>query len=147
MTRDQLKAEMVRDLINGLKEDLNAEWNAVLRYSYQASKVVGLRGEELRRMFETEIQDEIGHATYLSDVIADMGADPVPVPVMDEQPEDLKGMLELDLEKEEEAAEKYMKHAAIAEELGRVELRFKLEEMAADEDGHAREIRRILRGL
>jgi rubrerythrin len=35
----------------------------------------------------------------------------------------------------------------MAEELGLVELQLKLEEMAADEAGHARELRRILKGL
>lgn len=41
----------------------------------------------------------------------------------------------------------YMAHAALADELGEVELMLKLEEMAADEAGHARELRRILIGL
>jgi rubrerythrin len=43
--------------------------------------------------------------------------------------------------------ENYMKHAQLAEELGLIELQFHLEEMAADEAGHARELRRILKGL
>ncbi len=41
----------------------------------------------------------------------------------------------------------YMEHAKLAEELGEVELKLKLEEMAADEAGHARELRRLLKGL
>ena len=41
----------------------------------------------------------------------------------------------------------YEKRAKQAEELGEVELKVKLEEMAADEAGHAREIRRLLKGL
>jgi bacterioferritin len=43
--------------------------------------------------------------------------------------------------------ENYMKHAQMAEELGLVELQFQLEDMAADEAGHARELRRILKGV
>jgi rubrerythrin len=38
-------------------------------------------------------------------------------------------------------------HAKQAEELGKLELKVELEEMAADEAGHARELRRLLKGL
>jgi bacterioferritin len=43
--------------------------------------------------------------------------------------------------------ENYIKHAKLAEEVGEVELKLKLEEMAADEAGHARELRRLLKGM
>ncbi|MFN2223807.1 MAG: ferritin family protein, partial [Candidatus Promineifilaceae bacterium] len=64
-----------------------------------------------------------------------------------EKPETIKEMLEVDLAMELADVEAYMKHAEMAEELGQVELKMKLEEMAADEAGHARELRRILKGL
>ncbi len=35
----------------------------------------------------------------------------------------------------------------MAKELGLVKLQVRLEEMAADETGHAREVRRLLKGL
>jgi bacterioferritin len=56
-------------------------------------------------------------------------------------------MLELDLDMELQDVAHYMQHAWQAEELGEVELKLKLEEMAADEAGHARELRRLLKGL
>jgi bacterioferritin len=56
-------------------------------------------------------------------------------------------MLELDLEMEQQDVENYTKHARLAEDLGLVELQMKLEEMAADEAGHGRELRRIVKGL
>ncbi len=40
-----------------------------------------------------------------------------------------------------------MVHAELADKLGYVELKLKLEEMAADEAGHARELHRILKGM
>jgi hypothetical protein len=43
--------------------------------------------------------------------------------------------------------ENYIKHAQLAEGLGLVELQMKLEEMSADEAGHGRESRRIVKGL
>jgi bacterioferritin len=135
------------DLIHGLNEDLAAEWTTVVRYTYQAGKSFGVIGIELREMFEEEVQDELGHASFLTDVIIDLGGEPTTSPNEFPKPDGLKDMLELDLEMEKQDIENYQKHAQMAEDLGLVELQLKLEEMAADEAGHARVLRRILKGL
>ena len=135
------------DLIQGLNEDLAAEWGTVIRYTYQAGKSFGVLGVELREMFAEETQDELGHAAFLTDVIIDLGGEPTTTPKEFAKPDGLKAMLELDLEMERQDVENYMKHAEMAGNLGFIELQMKLEEMAADEAGHARELRRILKGL
>jgi bacterioferritin len=98
-------------------------------------------------MFAEEVQDELGHATYLTDVMIDLGGEPTTKPKEFPKPEGLKAMLKLDLEMEKGDVENYMKHAQMAEELGLIELQLHLEDMAADEAGHARGLRRILKGL
>jgi bacterioferritin len=135
------------DLILALNEDLSAEWGTVIRYTYQAAKSFGITGVELREMFEEETQDELGHASFLTDVIVDLGGEPTTMPKEFARPEGLKAMLALDLEMEKQDVDNYRKHAQLAGELDLVELQLKLEEMAADEAGHARELRRILKGL
>lgn len=135
------------ELIKGLNEDLAAEWGTIIRYTYQAGKSFGILGAELREIFEEETQDELGHAAFLTDVIIDLGGEPTTVPRQFDKPNNLKAMLELDLQMELDDVENYMKHANMAEELGYVELKMKLEEMAADEAGHARELRRLIKGL
>jgi bacterioferritin len=145
---EQEEIDMTReDLIRGLNEDLAAEWGTVIRYTYQAGKSFGILGAELRELFGEEIQDELGHAAFLTDVIADLGGEPTTTPKTFERPDGLKAMLQLDLEMESQDVENYMKQAHPAEELGEVELKVKLEEMAADEAGHARELRRLLKGM
>ena len=146
---DDLAAEYVskEDLIQGLIEDLAAEWGTVIRYTYQASKSFGVLGVELREMFKEEAQDEIGHAAFLTDVIIDLGGEPTTLPKEFAKADGLKNMLELDLEMELEDVKNYIKHARMAGDLGQIELQMKLEEMAADEADHARELRRILKGL
>jgi bacterioferritin len=135
------------DLIKGLNEDLAAELGTVIRYNYQAGKSFGLPGKELREMLAGEITDEFGHARFLTDVIIDLGGEPVTTPKEFDKPEKLKDMLELDLKMEEDDVKNYLKHSREAEDLGFVELKMKLEEMAADEAGHARELRRLIKGL
>lgn len=134
-------------LIEGLNQDLAAEWGTIIRYAYQASKSFGLAGIELREMFMAEIQDEIGHAAFLMDVIVDLGGEPVTEPKPFPKPDGLHSMIELDLDMELQDVQNYVRHAGLAEELSEFELKVKLEEMAADEAGHARQLRRILKAL
>jgi bacterioferritin len=135
------------ELIAGMNEDLAAELGTIIRYTYQASKSFGPLGIELRELFAEETVDELGHAAYLSDMIVDLGGEPTTAPKSFEKPESMKEMLELDVKHELQDVDAYMKHAETAGELGEVDIAMKLEEMAADEAGHARELRRILKGL
>jgi len=135
------------DLIQGLNEDLAAEWGTVIRYTYQAGKAFGFAGVEFREMLAEEVEDELGHASFLTDVIIDLGGEPTTAPMQFDKPDGLKAMIELDIAMELKDVENYTQHAQIAEALGEVDLKVKLEEMAADEAGHARELRRVLKGL
>ena len=135
------------NLIKGLNEDLAAELGTVIRYTYQAAKCYGLLAAELRELLKEEAQDELGHATYLMDVIQDLGGEPTTTPKPFDKPADLKGMIGLNVKMEAKDVTNYLAHAKLAEELGLPELRMKLEEMAADEAGHGRELRRLLKGL
>jgi len=134
-------------LIEGLNGDLAAELGTIIRYNYQASKCDGPAGMGLRAMFEAEMIDEAGHARFLSDVIVDLGGEPTTTPKPFDKPDGLKAMLELDIAMEQEDVEQYLHHAEQAGELGLIELKMKLEEMAADEAGHARSLQRLRRGL
>ena len=137
----------MEELIEGLNEDLAGELGTIIRYNYQAGLAQGPLGEHLREMFRSEIPDELGHAAFLTDVIVDLGGEPTTTPMEFDKPTDPKGMLELDMEMERADVARYSEHARLAEELGEVELRLRLEEIAADEARHARRIERILRGL
>lgn len=135
------------ELIKGLNEDLAAELGTVIRYTYQGSKAFGLEGIELREMLAEEVADELGHAAYLMDTIVDLDGEPTTTPREFAKPDGIKAMLEVDVEMEKQDVKNYMAHARLAEDLGLVGLQMKLEEMATDEAGHARELRRLLKGL
>lgn len=135
------------DLIRGLNEDLSGEWGTVIRYTYQAGKSFGFRGAEFRELLIKEVQDELGHASFLTDIIVDLGGEPTTTPRAFDKTEDLRAMVELDLEMELKDIENYKTRAKQAENLGEIELKVKLEEIAADESRHARELRRLLRGM
>lgn len=80
-------------------------------------------------------------------IIIDLGGEPATSPKDFKKPDGIKAMLELDLKIELSDVENYRKRAAQADKPGHTELKVKLDEMAADEAGHARELRRLLKGL
>jgi len=134
-------------LIEGLNEDLAAELGTVARYLHQASMCVGLQGEHLRDVFKAEVSDELGHAEYLMDVIASLGGEPTTEPQQFEKTDDMRRMLEINIEMEAADVENYKQHAELAAELGMIDVQLQLEDMAADEAGHRREMERILKGM
>lgn len=142
-TSDQMAT--LDSLIDGLNQDLAAEWGTIIRYTYQWSHAGGVAAMGLRDLFESEIQDELGHAMFLTDVIVDLGGVPTTAPKEFDKPKTLGDMLELDLKMELGDVENYRNHSELAAELGYAELTVRLEEMAADEAGHARELRRLLK--
>lgn len=135
------------DLIRGLNEDLSAEWGTIIRYTYQSGKSFGFRGAEFRELLTKEVQDELGHASFLTDIIVDLGGEPTTTPRDFDKTEDLRAMIELDLNMELQDVENYKRRATQAEELREIELKVKLEEIASDESRHARELRRLLKGM
>jgi bacterioferritin len=134
-------------LIRGLNDDLSVELGTIARYLYQASKSLGPGGAEIRQLLAQEVPDELRHAVFLMDVIVDLGGEPTTSPQEFNKPERLEAMLEMDLGMEMQDVENYKRRAQQAEEIGLVELKVRLEEMAADEARHARELRRLLKGM
>lgn len=134
----------LQELINGLNEDLANEYAATIMYTYNASVVSGLYRSLLKPFFEDEINDEIGHALYLSDKIKTLGGTPTTTPKEVKQLTNVKDMLEETRKAEENTIQRYEKRKKQAEELGLTELVVKLEDMIADETSHKEEADRLL---
>jgi len=134
----------VRELIEGMNEDLAAEYQAVVMYRTFASLVTGPWRQELRAFFEGEIPDELGHAAFLADKIVALGGVPTtdvkPVPI----PRTNREMLEIALQAEVDTIERYTKRISQAEELGEISVKVQLENLIVDESGHRDDIRRML---
>lgn len=134
----------VRELIEGMNEDLAAEYQAVVMYRTYASLVTGPWRQELRAFFEGEIPDELGHAAFLADKIVALGGVPTtdvkPVPI----PRTNREMLEIALQAEVDTIERYTKRISQAEELGEISVKVQLENLVVDESGHRDDIRRML---
>jgi bacterioferritin len=133
-----------KQLIEGLKEDLRGEFQAIIMYRLYASIVQGPYRQELRTFFANEIPEELAHAQLLADKIAALGGTPdgvaAPVKVVSEA----KGMLETALQAELEAIERYVKRRTEAEAAGEHGLVADFDTIIADESKHRDELRLML---
>ena len=132
-------------LIEGLNEDLAGELSAITQYITYAAKATGPYRPQLSAFFLAEVADEQAHAQFLANKIVALGGEPTttarPVPPAANN----KEMVEAVLAAEQQALADYTERAQEAEDCGEKGLAVRLEDMVADESGHAEETERILR--
>jgi len=133
-------------LIDGLNSDLAGEYQAVIMYTHFAAKLTGPYRKELRALFQAEITDELGHAQFLADKVANLGGEPTTEPRAVPSANTPREMLEQALAAEKQAIKDYSERIHQAEEFGDVGLKVNLENQIADETKHKEELERILIG-
>lgn len=133
-----------QELLERLNDALNREVSTFLRYMRQGASIKGAEWEAARQMYLTEVADEVGHAQYLASKIVMLGGTPQLNPDLTPPPNDVRQMLENDIQMEQADVEGYMKLAELAEKDKLIDLKMKMEEQAADEASHAEEMQRLL---
>jgi bacterioferritin len=131
-------------LLEGLNQDLQGEFQAIIMYRLYASMVQGPYRQELRTFFANEIPEELTHAQILADKIAAMGGTPAAVPTPVPVVADAKGMLEVALQAEIESLARYVKRRTQAEAAGEHGLAADFDTIIADESKHRDELRQML---
>jgi bacterioferritin len=134
----------VKELIDGLNEDLAAEYQAVIMYRTYAALVTGPYRQELKAFFEGEIPDELAHAAFLADKIVALGGTPVVTPGPVAIAKDNREMLENALQAEVDTIERYTRRLQQAERTGEISIKIQLEDLIVDESNHRDDIRRML---
>jgi bacterioferritin len=134
----------IKDLIDGLNQDLRGEFQAVIMYRLYASMVQGPYRQELRAFFEREIPEELAHAQMLADKISALGGTPAAEPSPVKVVADAKGMLQAALEAETETIDRYLVRRKQAEEAGEAGLAVHFDDLIADETHHRDELRQML---
>lgn len=137
-------ADINQELIDGLNQDLAAEYQAVVMYRTYASLVTGPYRQDLRAFFEAEIPDELAHAGFLADKIVALGGNPTTAVAQVPTPRDNRQMLEIALEAEVDTIKRYTKRIQQAEAAGEIAVKIQLEDLIVDESRHRDEIRRML---
>lgn len=136
-----------QELIDGLNQDLAAEYQAIIHYLVGAELMTGHGRPELKEFFAAEIQDELGHAQFLANKIVALGGTPATSPAPVRIGKSNREQLEIALEAEKETIERYRKRAEQAEAAGEAGLKVRLEDLIADETEHRDEIELILKNF
>ncbi|HET7274167.1 MAG TPA: ferritin-like domain-containing protein [Longimicrobiaceae bacterium] len=138
-------ADNASELLDGLNEDLSAEYQAVIMYRTYASLVSGPYRQELKAFFEGEIPDELSHAAFLADKIVALGGNPTTTvgPIPDAA--DNHQMLENALQAEIDTIKRYTKRIDQAEKAGEISVKVQLEDLVVDESNHRDDMRRMLK--
>lgn len=142
MSRD----DSLKELIEGLNEDLAHEWAAVIAYTLRAETLRGPRRPVYAEFFAGEIADELGHARFLARKIDALGGDPTSAPAPFEVGADVRDMLARSLGEERATVERYARRIDQAGEAGERALAIELEDLLTDEVGHVEELEAILDG-
>ncbi len=134
----------IKELIEGLNEDLRGEFQAVIMYRLYASMVQGPYRQELRSFFANEIPEELTHAQILADKISALGGTPVaeaaPVKVVHEAREMLKEAHAAEVE----TLARYLKRRKQAEDAGEAGLAVQFDDIISDETHHRDELQQML---
>jgi bacterioferritin len=133
-----------KKLVDGLNEDLRAEFQAIIMYRLFASMVQGPYRQELRTFFANEIPEELLHAQLLADKIAALGGTPAAEPAPVKVVTDAKAMIEVALEAELETIKRYVTRRKQAETAGEFGLAAEIDQLLADESKHRDELRQML---
>jgi bacterioferritin len=133
------------EFLDGLNEDLAAEYAAIIAYRSYASQVQGQWRVELRQFFESEIPDELLHARLLADKVVALGGTPATVPAPVKAAATAREMLENALADEKATIARYVRRRRQAEELGHHGLAVDLDDLIRDESNHRDEIEQILK--
>jgi len=133
------------EFLEALNVDLAHEFAAVILYRTYASQVQGQWRIELRKFFETEIPDELGHAQILADKIVSLGGTPTTVAAPVRPGGDAREMLRNALADEIETIQRYVLRREQAENLGHYGLAVEFDDLIRDESNHRDEIQMLLR--
>lgn len=132
-------------LIDGLNEDLAAEYQAIIFYTVGAQLMTGAHRPQLKALFESEVADELGHAEFLAHKVVALGGDPATEPKPIDFGSSNRERLELALEAEIDTIERYKQRVKQADAAGEPGLRVELEDLIADETAHKEELELVLR--
>ena len=139
-----MPADAMQKLIDGLNQDLQGEFQAIIMYRLYASLVQGPYRQELRAFFANEIPEEMTHAQILADKIAALGGTPAAAPAPVKVVKEPKAMLQTALQAELEAIERYLQRRKQAEEAGEFGLAVQFDSIISDETNHRDELRQML---
>ena len=127
-------------LLDALNKDLEWEYAAAIQYVQHAAVISGAKYESIQKELLIHAQEEMQHATMLSEQIDFLGGTPTVDVERREVSKDSLEMLKQDLWGEDNAINSYKERIAQAEQLREYGLRRVVEDILIQEEEHKRDL-------
>ncbi len=106
------KKKILKELINGLQEDLSREYQAIIAYTVYGNVLSGAQWMKIAEELKKHAHEELAHAMIIADQIDYLGAMPNAKPNAVKLSEKAEEMLRFDLDNETETIKAYRTRAS-----------------------------------
>ncbi|WP_446744443.1 ferritin-like domain-containing protein [Silvibacterium acidisoli] len=134
------QSQALKELIDGLQEDLSREYQAIIAYTVYSNVLKGAKWMNIASELKLHAAEELNHALIIADQIDYLGAMPNATPrevKLSDKPED---MLQFDLDNETVTIKAYRKRVRQAEALGHYALAEQIRQIITQEQEHQHDL-------
>ena len=125
-----------KTLIDALNQDLAREYQAIIAYVIYSQQIKGAQYMAIAKELEVHASEELQHAITIAKLIDYLGGTPTCEVKPVKTPDSAKGMLEADLENENETVREYRERVRQAEALSEYALAEDIREILRQEQEH-----------
>jgi bacterioferritin len=131
---------MLKELIDGLQEDLSREYQAIIAYTVYSNVLTGAQWMNIAAELKKHAHEELEHALIIADQLDYLGAMPNAQPKavkLSKKPEE---MMRFDLDNETETIKAYRQRVRQAEAVGHFALAEQIRKIISQEQEHQHDL-------
>ena len=136
----ETKNPVLRELIQGLQEDLSREYQAIIAYTVYSNALKGAQWMSIAAQLQEHVREELQHALIISDQIDYLGEMPNATPKPVKLSEKAEEMLRFDLDNETQTIKAYRQRVRQAEALGHYALAEQIRQIISQEQDHQHDL-------
>src|SRR5580704_15687078 len=134
------KSSALKQLIDGLQEDLSREYQAVIAYTVYSNVLTGAQWMDIARELKKHASEELQHAMILADQLDYLGEMPNASPKAVKLSKKAEDMLRFDLDNETVTIKAYRQRVRQAEALGHFALAEQIRKIITQEQEHQHDL-------
>ena len=134
------KSAELKQLVDGLQDDLSREYQAVIAYTVYSNVLTGAQWMDIARELKKHASEELQHAMIIADQLDYLGEMPNASPKQVKLSKKAEDMLRFDLDNETETIKAYRQRVRQAEALGHFALAEQIRKIIAQEQEHQHDL-------
>jgi bacterioferritin len=134
------KKSALKELIDGLQEDLSREYQAIIAYTVYSNVLTGAQWMNIAKELKKHAHEELEHALIIADQLDYLGAMPNAKPREVKLSKKAEDMLRFDLDNETETIKAYRRRVKQAEAVGHFALAEQIRKIISQEQEHQHDL-------